>query len=95
MAHPDFADQLTLFQPGGTDYAHIITTGTPRFSDLPMALKILTCSLLETSVEEARLSNEYERQNDVRKNNNLPVIIQKISKCTVYTIFVSNLQWII
>ena len=27
------ADQLTLFQPGGTDYAHLITTGTPGFSD--------------------------------------------------------------
>ena len=25
------ADQLTLFQPGGTDYAHLITTGTPDF----------------------------------------------------------------
>ena len=36
MAHP--ADQLTLFQPGGTDYAHLITTGTPGFSDLPTAL---------------------------------------------------------
>ena len=23
------ADELTLFQPGGTDYAHLITTGTP------------------------------------------------------------------
>ena len=32
------ADQLTLSQPGGTDYAHLITTGTPGFSDLPMAL---------------------------------------------------------
>ena len=32
------ADQLTLFQPGGTDYAHLIATGTPGFSDLPMAL---------------------------------------------------------
>ena len=32
------ADQLTLFQPGVTDYAHLITTGTPRFSDLPTAL---------------------------------------------------------
>ena len=31
------ADQLTLFQPGGTDYAHLITTGTPGFSDLPTA----------------------------------------------------------
>ena len=33
------SDQLTLFQPGGTDYAHLITTGTPEFSDLPTALK--------------------------------------------------------
>ena len=32
------ADQLTLFQPGGTDYAHLITTGTLEFSDLPTAL---------------------------------------------------------
>ena len=34
------ADQLTLFQPWGTDYAHLITTGTPGFSDLPTALSI-------------------------------------------------------
>ena len=33
------ADQLTLFQPGGTDYAHLITTGTPGFYDLPTALR--------------------------------------------------------
>ena len=33
------ADQFTLFQPGGTDYAHLITTGTPRFSNLPTALQ--------------------------------------------------------
>ena len=32
------ADQLTLFQPRGTDYAHLITTDTPGFSDLPTAL---------------------------------------------------------
>ena len=36
------ADQLTLFQPGRTDYAHLITTGTPRFSDLPTALNLET-----------------------------------------------------
>ena len=35
------ADQLTLFQLGGTDYAHLITTGTPEFSDLPTALLTL------------------------------------------------------
>ena len=32
------ADQLTLFQLGGTDFAHLITAGTPGFSDLPTAL---------------------------------------------------------
>ena len=32
-------DQLTLSQPGGADYAHHITLGNPRFSDLPTALK--------------------------------------------------------
>ena len=42
MAHPDLADQLTLFQPGGTDYAHLIITGTPGFSDLPTALNYLS-----------------------------------------------------
>ena len=40
-----FADQLTLFQPGGTDYAQLITTGIPRFSDLPTALKFSAFSL--------------------------------------------------
>ena len=32
------ADQLTLFQTGGTDYTHLIATGTPGFSELPTAL---------------------------------------------------------
>ena len=34
------SDQLTLFQPWGTDYAHLFTTGTPGFLDLPTALNI-------------------------------------------------------
>ena len=33
------ADQLTLSQPRGADYAHqIVCTGTPGFSDFPTAL---------------------------------------------------------
>ena len=36
------ADQLTLFQPGGTDCAHLITTGTPGFSDLLTALPYIS-----------------------------------------------------
>ena len=34
------AAQLTLFQPGGTDYAHLITIGTPGISNLPTALQL-------------------------------------------------------
>ena len=36
------AGQLTLFQPGGTDYAHLIATGDPGFSDLPTSLDLKT-----------------------------------------------------
>ena len=32
------SDQLTLSQPGGKDYAHYISTGTPGFSDPLTAL---------------------------------------------------------
>ena len=39
--HPQIlADQLTLSQSGGTDYAHLITTDTPGFLDLPTALQL-------------------------------------------------------
>ena len=37
-AHQILTDQLSLSQPGGTDYAHHVTTGPPGFSDLPTAL---------------------------------------------------------
>jgi hypothetical protein len=33
MAPQILADQLTLSQPGGSDYAHHINTGPPGFSD--------------------------------------------------------------
>ena len=37
--HPQIlADQLTLSKPGGTNYAHLINTDTPGFSDLPTTL---------------------------------------------------------
>ena len=35
MAPPDFGRSVNpISTRGGTDYAHLITTGTPRFSDL-------------------------------------------------------------
>ena len=50
-----FTDQLTLFQPGGTDYAHLITTGIPRFSDLPTALLIGGVGILQMVSETPKL----------------------------------------
>ena len=38
MAHPDFGISVNPISTRGTDYAHLITTGTPRFSDLPTTL---------------------------------------------------------
>jgi hypothetical protein len=40
MAHPDFDRSVnpTSTRAGGTDYAYLITTGIPGFSDLPTAL---------------------------------------------------------
>ena len=38
MAHPDFGRSVNPISTRGTDYAHLITTGTPGFSDLPTAL---------------------------------------------------------
>ena len=38
MAHPDFGRSVNLISTRGTNYAHLITTGTPGFSDLPTAL---------------------------------------------------------
>ena len=34
MAPPDFGRSVNLISTRGTDYAHLITTGTPGFSDL-------------------------------------------------------------
>ena len=34
------ADQLTLSEPGETNYVNLITTDTPGFSDLPTALYV-------------------------------------------------------
>ena len=38
VAHPDFGRSVNPISTGGTDYAHLITAGTPGFSDLPTAL---------------------------------------------------------
>ena len=38
VAHPDFGRSANPISARGTDYARLITTGTPGFSDLPTAL---------------------------------------------------------
>ena len=49
-------DQVTIFQPGGTNYAHLITTGTPRFTDLPTVLESILTELLVVVLVRARLA---------------------------------------
>ena len=44
------ADQLTLSQPDGADYAPHITTGTFVFSDFPTALVLVKQDALKNSM---------------------------------------------
>ena len=39
-APPDFGRSVNPFSTRGADYAHLITTGTPGFSELPTALYV-------------------------------------------------------
>ena len=43
MAPPDFGRSVNPISFRGTYYAHLITTGTPGFSDLPTALYKQAC----------------------------------------------------
>ena len=45
MAPQDFDRSVNPISTRGADYAHLITTGTPEFSDLPTALLYSFCSL--------------------------------------------------
>ena len=49
---PQFlADQLTLFRPGGSDYARHISTGPPRFLDDTASLKVICEKILAGQVQ--------------------------------------------
>jgi hypothetical protein len=62
------ADQLTLFQPGGTDYAHLITTGTPGFLDLPTALHLeLNVAISQKNANMQSVSQFLKRKMTGRK----------------------------
>ena len=58
------ADQLTLFQLGGIGYVHLITTGTPGFSDLPTALYYKGISKMPLP--------KGQNDNEVVKNRDFP-----------------------
>ena len=62
------ADQLTLFQPEGTDYAHLITTGTPKFSVLPTQ-NWLELQLLPKSEQYVELQFLNDQIDQSKKNS--------------------------
>ena len=83
--HPKIlADQLTLSQSGGTDYAHLITTGTPGFSNPPMALyEACQMSILhDDSIQFNSL--EFEDCSDSR--------VHKVSPICMLVIVYNNFQ---
>ena len=98
------ADHLTLFQPGGTDFAHLITTGTPGFSDLPTALqwREIKCQIYLVNEDK---NGSSSCQNDVSKlawhfkNHNVSwqcLKLVKISKLSLNISFwkiLENFRW--
>ena len=73
------ADQLTPFQLGGTDYANLITTGTPGFSDLSTALNIELFSAAHIYACFRKWSIKkclYKHRNSVPLNHSLVAIVR-------------------
>ena len=79
MAPPDFGRSVNPISTRGTDYSHLITTGTLGFSDLPTALLSITlrCSkfrnqfkyfdmvcYLKREASSAYISFEVQRKNN-------------------------------
>ena len=73
MAHSDFGRSVNPISTRGTDYAHLTTTGTPEFSDLPTALDVQKNqdsriqALLESSTSRSlwHLLNDFGQGHDV------------------------------
>ena len=59
MTPPDFGRSVNSISTRGTDYAHLIITGTPRFSDLQTALTIATISLKLTFFKMIQSDSKY------------------------------------
>ena len=52
------AGQLTLLEPGGTDYGHLITTGIPGFSDLLTALHFTFIKINKVGTKEYTMQQD-------------------------------------
>ena len=59
MAPPDFGRSVNPISTRGTDYAHLITTGTLGFSDLPTVLRSATDLLMKSTNLNVRVVHVY------------------------------------
>ena len=57
MAPPDFGRSVNPISTRGTDYTHLITNGTPGFSDLLTAL-----------IKSIKIKSNQIKQNEVKSN---------------------------
>ena len=71
MAHPDLCRSVNPISPRWTDYAHLITTGTPGFSDLPTALDVQKNqdSRIQTLLESSTSRSLWHLLNDFDQNS--------------------------
>jgi hypothetical protein len=75
------ADQFTLSQPGGADYAHHIYTGTSGFSYLPTALTLAGRLSLAGFIE---IWKKHMYPNMARTNPRVPTSSNAPEVCVLY-----------
>ena len=96
--HPQIlADQLTLFQLGGTDYAQLITTGIQRFSDLPSSdgpgidCIMVILSLVDEMIELHRIQRPIPNLNFHEFSDHLEQVLQlNIDYIQIHTTLIVN-----
>ena len=82
---PDFGRSVNPISTRGTDYAHLITTGTPGFSDLPTALRQAVGARLPdlpqvflrvTNYKDLGLSSKSQPDYPDEKATSLPIYLE-------------------
>ena len=92
MAHPDFGRSVNPISTGGTDYAHLITSGTPGFSDLPTALDcILYLKQGEKKGERNLLQNAFQAYSNYEVGK-IPSSSFQSSKCAIFCKVIQHFQ---